>query len=102
MLLFQRGMFIIRAVVWRVSSNSLPAAPLALHRAGVRGGDPALAPHRASVRGGDPALAPHRASARGGDPALSRPGNLGRRLVVGSSQSAQTVHESAMVGCATT
>ena len=47
----------------------VPLASLALHRAGVQGGDPAPAPHRASVRGGDPAPAPHRAGVRGGDPA---------------------------------
>src|SRR3989442_783570 len=37
-------------------------------------------------------LAPHRASVRGGDPALSRPENRGRRLVVASTPSADTVH----------
>src|SRR2546427_2627199 len=66
------------------------ADPLAPHRAGVRGGDPALAPHRAAVRGGDPATAPQR-GCRVGDPALSRPENRGRRLVVTSTPSADTV-----------
>ena len=37
-------------------------------------------------------LAPHRAGVRGGDPALSRPENRGRRLVVTSTPSADTVH----------
>src|SRR2546427_674757 len=50
-----------------------------------------LAPHRAGVRGGDPATAPQR-GCRVGDPALSRPENRGRRLVVTSTPSADTVH----------
>ena len=37
-------------------------------------------------------LAPHRAGVHGGDPALSRPETRGRGLVVSSTESARTVH----------